>query len=219
MRKMTLLVTIALLAICATVVQPAFATPTLTTSTAAEVAPFITPIGNTSTSQITGSSARMDFTAGGVTITCFSSMSGEIPTTHTRARISDLRFFLCVVSVAGIRATVTTTTTTMAPFLAHAKTLAGASTTGTVEIPAGGNVTISITGTFACTLTVGPQSIDATFTHGNTSLLVSDMTVAFVRAGSAMCPASGNGTLVGTYTVRPDTTTDDLRVTEASASR
>lgn len=186
----------------AVVAAPAMATPNNTTSVT-QSAPFITPIGNTATSSFTASSPSSSFAVGSLTITCTSTVRGYVPATHTRALLTAVNFPNPCTATVGTVSSVTTTASSTNPWILHARSVSGNSATGTIEIPAGGNASITITAGIlgSCSLIVGPQSIDATYTNVNHSLVVADSSVAFTRTGSAACPASGNAAQSGTYTI------------------
>ena len=224
--KLSVLVIFVLMAALAVLARPAFATPRLTASTGSSpVAPFITPIGNTTTSTVSGSSSDSRFSSTApfgviVTISCTDSRTtGYVPTTHTRANVTSLTFTTCRSSIGG-NVTFTTTASSASPWLLHVRSGpdGAGSSTGTIEIPAGGRANIRIDNP-RCTITITPQSIENSFTNANTSMFTADGGVAFTLAAgdSALCPSARTpATLSGTYTLRPATARDDIRITAAS---
>ena len=222
--KTGILVVLLLVTALATVAVPAFATPFFTISTGSRpVSPFYTPIGNTTTSTISGSSSDWRFSSAAplgvvVTISCTDSkMTGYVPITHTNGNVTSLTIATCRSSIGG-RVTVTTTASSARPWFLHMSTVRLGSSEGVLEIPPGGSANIR-TDSPRCTITVGPQSIDDSFTNANTSLVVNDTSMAFTLAAgdSFLCPIPGTpATQTGTYTLRPATARDDLRVTATS---
>ena len=222
---------LALAVALAVVAQPAFATPRATFSTGTSaVAPFLTPIGNTSTSSVTAASPRVDISATAplgvmVTLTCMSSGSGYVPTTHTSAWITDFRFFNCR-STLGTAPTVTTDASSLRAYVLHSTSevapLNGTSWRTVLGIPVGQSISIFVAlGASSCRITVGPQSFGAgTWTNVARTFAMTGSQALFTLDGgsSALCPDPrfGVGRITGTYTFRPDTANDALRVTNAS---
>lgn len=222
---------LALAVALAVVAQPAFATPSQTISSGTNaVTPFITPIGNTSTSSVTAASPRVDISAtapGGVvvTLTCMSSGSGYVPTTHTLARLTDFRFFNCR-STLGTAPTVTTDASSARPYFLHmtgeVAPLNGTSWRGRILIPAGQSISIFVAlGASSCRITVGSQSFGAgVWTNVARTYVLAGIGAFFTLDGgsSALCPDPrlGNARITATYTFRPDTAGDALRVASGS---
>jgi hypothetical protein len=225
----SLLVVLALGAMLAVIGTPAFATPSLTTSTStragrpdnAAVSPFLTPIGNTSSSSITATSGLSQFAFGGASMTCTSVTSGYVPLTHTRVLITRLDYVTCLARGLGGLARVTTSASSAAPWNIHvtAYDVPSGSWGGTINIPAGGRAEIELTAS-NCVLVVQPQSVDLVGDNATRALEVADESIAFTRTGSATCPPSGLMSLLGAYAMRADTRSDEerraLRVTLTS---
>jgi hypothetical protein len=224
----SLLVVLALGAMLAVVGSPAFATPRITSSTStragvpdnAAVSPFLTPIGNTSSSSITARSPHSQLSSSGASFTCTSETSGYIPLTHTRVVITRIDYVTCTTSLGRVE--VTTSAGSSTPWYIHVRAYEAQSgeSGGTINIPAGGRAEIRVTGGVSCTVVVQPQSVDFLGTNSNRDLTVSDETVAFTRTGSPVCPPSGVARQSGTYEMRSDTRSDEerraLRVTAGS---
>jgi hypothetical protein len=222
--KLVLTVLIVAAAVTLGASPTAFATPALTRSTGAiPVAPFFTPVGNTLGSSITApSTSRWTFAAGGVSFTCATVWSGYVPTTHTNLRVTRLDLTRCTTSLGAMWTPfATASASSVAPWTIHVRSIdVTGSYAGTIEIPAGGSLTIDVTGLSSCRITIGPQSIDLTGVNATRQLAVNDASVAFTRIGANDCPASGNGTMAATYIMKSDTAADEaaraLRVTAAS---
>jgi hypothetical protein len=218
---------VALLLITAAVVlaSPAFATPNITASSgtvngesahrAGAVAPFITPSGDTIRSSITFTGTGSSFRIGSFSVTCVVTGSGYVTVTHTQVRITTISFTGCTDTFGGRPTVDSSCANSVTPWFLHVKTLNAGSSTGTVNIC---RVSILLTSPVRCTYTVGPQSVDVTFTNTDTSLTVNDASVAnTLDAGSSgLCP-TGAADQRGVITARTDTRTDDLRVTPTSS--
>jgi hypothetical protein len=218
--RTALILGLALLGGAVVVAAPVFATPNITASSGSRsVAPFITPIGNTSTSTLTGASTDFSFTGSGFggtrfTVTCAdSSMGGHVVVTHTRALLTAVAMARCNAGTFTIATSASSTT----PWPWHVRTVGSGSATGSIEIPAGGSLTITAGGG-ACTVVVTPQSIDVTFTDAATSLVVSDNSIVYtVRGIGPGCPVSRSLLrFTGVFTFRLSTANDQLAVTSAS---
>jgi hypothetical protein len=212
---------------------PALATPTSTSSTGSSpVTPFITPIGNTISSTFSAIGTRMDYSAlalGGAmtaTVTCTPGSSGYIPGTHTRLLLVSFGGITCTSSFGGTT-TVSSSTASATPWPVHLSREVRARSSswgGTLEIPSGGNLVITVvSGPVRCTITILPQSIVVAYTNPTRALTVTDATVRFVLSGdsSATCPDPARTmTIIGTVTPRSSTMTDEAngapRVTAAS---
>jgi hypothetical protein len=234
--KSGLLVALVLMSAVVVIASPAFATPNLTDSSGTRpVAPFITPIGNTTDSSVAATEdGTSRFTAfstllgSNIVVSCASTAQGHVLATHTRAVIDTLRFDSCRTSVGGTVVVRTNADSTRCPFFLHvARRNAGATSwDGTFNIPTCGSITIEITGlplgaSCGISLTV-PQSIRGTDTDvvatRATSLSIFDTTVQFRRtAGTVGCVDDRRtATQQGLYTLAAVTTRDPLRSTAGS---
>jgi hypothetical protein len=222
---------IALLLLVAGVIfaPQAFATLRLTTSTGtAAVTPFVTPIGNTTASTQIGTSTDARLSLGGFEVSCSSAaLTSYVGATHTELRV------IAVAIGNGMAGSCRTTgggrvdgeemdtvATSINPWHLHFRT------NNSVTRSAIGTLNNSSALTFratslgeSCEFIVSAQSIDATYTYMTTSLVVSDSTVVtavrpVVRGG--VCPASGNATILITYTLTFGTNNHRLTVTGAS---
>jgi hypothetical protein len=210
----------------AVVVPPAFAT-SMNTASINNTGPYFTPVGNTRDSKSTFVAGRVDFSGlngmgAAVTITCRSQLSGYVPETHTRLRMTNVGFGGCV-SSAGTVSFVNVTVSSQNPFTLHVTSEAGRdSWNTTLGIPMGQHISINITlgENRFCGITIATQSIRATDTDVARMLVFRDPTVTFaLDAGSDpdLCPDPARAlTMTGTYMFSPDTANDDFRSTEAS---
>jgi hypothetical protein len=222
--KAGVLAALVLVSAVVVVASPAFATPNITASSGSgAVAPFITPIGNTTNSSINGVSTDSGFVfvlPGGIRmrILCADSTArGYVVQTHTRGLVTSLTFSSCTSGLGGA-VTVATSASSTRPWFLHVRSSSGDSSTGSVEIPSSGSATIT-TSVPRCTIVFSPQSIFGTFTHNSRSLVINDPTMAFtLTAGSgASCPSPATPpSQFGSYTLRPSTARDDIGVTPAS---
>ncbi len=223
MKISSVFVLLALIVAGAILASPALATPT--TTSLANSAPFSTPIGDTVNSSYLGSSAAVTFSA--LRITCPSNYTDYVPSTHTRALITQLRFgdgaTSCNSDLGVLSATVRTRAGSTTNYPLHATSMVARSATswnGTIEILAGSEISLSAVDALGrrCSFTLGAQSIRVVGTTAAASIALNDPTVRFNSdAGQSVgCPASGTMTVTGTYTYRPRTTRDSVRMTVAS---
>ena len=230
--KAGVLIALVLVSAVVVVASPAFATPNITASSGTRaVAPFITPLGNTTTSSITAPSTDSSFATRArdgrtpATLTCRDTRSsGYVDTsTHTQGRITRLDFTNCRSDELGAGVSVTTTASSANPFFLHVRSGpdANGNSTGTFNIPTNGSITVTVTvfGIRACSFSVGPQSVRVTFNNTTTILTVNDSTIRFsnTTAINDSCPDDRLlARQTGTFNLRADTTRDDIRVTAAS---
>jgi hypothetical protein len=222
MKALTRGVLVALVLACAlaVVAPPAFATG-MNTASINNTGPFFTPVGNTRDSKSTFVAGRVDFSGlngmgAAVTVTCRSQMSGYVPETHTRVRMTAVGFGGCVTNI-GVVSFVNVTVSSQNPFTLHVTSEAGSgSWNTTLGIPMGQHISINITlgEDRFCGITIATQSIRAVDTDVARTLALSDPTVTFVLdAGSdpELCPDPARTlTVIGTYMFAPDTENDDF---------
>jgi hypothetical protein len=216
MRELKTGVLIALtLALTVATAGPAFATVQFTDSQS-NSSPWWTPIGSTVNSSVTGKAASMSFIVPGAgAVTCAVQFSGYVPATHTQIRINDVQFRTCT-SDMGTVSGVTTPVNSLTPWLLHVRTFVAPSASGTLNIPF--NSPISIIRTMlgrSCDITLPAQSIRFSWTNATTSLVFNDATISYRGvSGNPLCPPMGTRLQVtSTFTVRPDTSADNLDVT------
>jgi hypothetical protein len=207
----------------------AFATLRLTTSTGtAAVTPFLHPIGSSGEDNQLGVDINPRLSLAGFEVTCsvggFFSYAGE---THTQLRVFDFDFGSglggsCRTTgggrVDGDRWT--TPVSTVSPWHIHFRTHNSVTRSATGTLNNSSAMTFVVTSLGAsCEFTIPVQSIDMTYTYGNTSLMVSDATVVTnvrpVRRGD-VCPASGNATLSMPFTLNFPTLSPRLLVRNTS---
>lgn len=232
--RASLLVALVLVSAIVVVASPAFATPNITASSGTRaVAPFITPIGST-TSQFTGRSSDSTFIAPaiGATVTCRTAItSGYAGTTNTQARVTSVSFGNrsgsdCRATIPGDTGTVVGDEVTCLgaadgstrPWFLHV--IRGpdgtGSSSGTINIPAAG---VANSCTFVidfarsrtqCSIVIdNNQSIRGTYTNATSNLNVNDRTLRITsRDGPrARCALSLSTTasFTATYRIRADT--------------
>ena len=222
---------VALVLVSALVVigSPAFATPNITASSGTRaVSPFITPIGSTrSQSTAQAGSTSLSIAALGASVTCDRAVtSAYVDTTHTQLKITSLSFGTgrvgsCVTTPAGSidGNQITCTATSTNPWFLHVRSVAGNSSTGTVNITstcrfvattsALGSLTFTVDANQSCI--AGPGA-GVRYTSATRVLDVTcTLTVTVRPLGSFTANFSG------VFNVRPDTRRDAaLTVTLAS---
>jgi hypothetical protein len=234
----------ALIVVSAVVVvtSPAFATPRLTSSTGTRpdngaVSPFITPIGNTTTSsarvtEFDGTFDTLTFvfaTYGGfiTTWTCtFIQLTGYVGSTHTQLRFTSSSISACGDDTTGAGVTAALTGVGSAtPALVHMRSGPFVETewTGSFNLAAGQTIDLRAR-LFTCDVRIQPQSISARYTNTTRGIDIRDNTVAFTSPGTTVnCPdpsralasvrTGGSSSLI----LRPDTRNDAMRVTALSS--
>jgi hypothetical protein len=175
----------------------------------------VTPAGHnfTATADGTNGSAKVKFSAAGVTVTCNSTQTDTVPTTGNPnpsgpvcSSIAAPSFTSCSSSIGG---TVTVTTSgTWTLCLAD-----GSPQTGTLTIPQNGVVIKDVVLGVTCTATSapnGPANITGVWkghvlTNGLPTRTFSSASVPVKTTGGFPCPSATSGTISGTYAIS-DTT-------------
>jgi hypothetical protein len=217
--KRSVLLALMLMSVVVVAASPAFATPNITASSGSRpVSPFVTPIGNTSTSSSDGLSTDSRLSIGGTDVACRTANArGYVDVTHTNVKLTSVTFGdgrggTCSATGGGRvdGDSIDGGATSARPWHLHVRTVDAAtrSATGTVNTSSAVTfvVTVPIAGA-SCQFTVpAGQSVPAVYTFGNTSLAV-DGTVTTnivpVRDPIRVCPRSGTATYRATYTIRP----------------
>jgi hypothetical protein len=193
--------------------SPAYATVQFTNSQA-NASPWWTPIGDTVQSSVTGKAPSISFVIPGVgAVTCWSTFSGYVPSTHTQMNITFIDFYNCTWP-GGTVSAVMTPVNSLTPWVAHLTTfLFPPSATGTINIPPVSPLSIYLTSAGQqFNVTIPAQSIRFTWTNNTTSLVINDPTVSF--NGTPPAPPAGTKLqITGMYTVKTDTLTDTIDVT------
>jgi Tfp pilus assembly major pilin PilA len=216
--KRCVLVAAMVAAVLATVAGPAYAT-VANTSSVTNSAPWWAPIGNTVNSRVTGKAPSLSFVVPGAgAITCPTQFSGYVPVTHTKLNITGVQFGNCT-STMGTISAAETPVNSVTPWVAHVTFLdSSGSATGTINIPTNSHISIHRTQMgMQCDLTIPEQSIRFTWTNDLTSMTINEPTVSFTGNGGGLCPPVGTTMqMIGTFTLLPDTVTDNLNVVAVS---
>ena len=202
------------LAVAVMAVAPVAQATVMFTNSQANSSPWWDPIGDTVQSSVTGKAPTVSFVIPGVgAVTCMSQFSGYVPATHTQLKITGIQFFNCF-GPGGVAVPVTTPVNSLTPWALHLTTfLFPPSAIGTLNIPPNSPISMQVpVGGQVATVTIPGQSIRFTWTNNTTSLVINDPTVSF--NGTAPAPPMGTKLqIIGTWTVLPDTKTDNLNVT------
>jgi hypothetical protein len=166
---------------------PAHAT-VIHTDSQTNSSPWWDPIGNTVDSWVTGKSASISLVIPGAgAVTCTSTFSSYVPTTHTQMTLFEIDFETCV-SDKGTVSSVTTTVNSPTPWKIHLTDFTfPPSAAGTVNIAANSPISIKRTDNGKdCDITIPGQSVRFTWTNNNTSLVINDATVSFTGNGDPL---------------------------------